>query len=85
MTTGSTQSTGNVGIRPATPDDAERLIAHVLAMTVEAARWLSAWEARPERPWRLSGPRIEGGTHAANAPDAYRQGLRLLFGADASP
>ncbi len=40
MTTGLIQSTGKVGIRPAAPDDAERLIAHVLAMTVEAARWL---------------------------------------------
>ena len=51
----------------------------------EAALWLSAWEARADRPWRLHGLRIEGGTHAANAPDAYRRGLHLLFGADASP
>jgi predicted alpha/beta superfamily hydrolase len=51
----------------------------------EAARWLSVWEARPDRPWRLSGARIEGGTHAANAPDAYRLGLRRLFEADGSP
>ena len=47
----------------------------------EAALWLAAWEAQPERPWRLEGARIQGGTHAASAPDAYRQGLRLLFGA----
>lgn len=47
----------------------------------EAALWLAAWEAQPERPWRLEGVRIQGGTHAASAPDAYRQGLRLLFGA----
>ena len=51
----------------------------------EAAFWLSAWEARAERPWRLHGVRIEDGTHAANAPDAYRQGLHLVFGPDASP
>ena len=46
----------------------------------EAALWLSAWEARPVRPWRLRGVRVEDGTHAANAPDAYRLGLNLLFG-----
>ena len=46
----------------------------------EAALWLSAWEARPVRPWRLWGVRVEDGTHAANAPDAYRLGLNLLFG-----
>ena len=51
----------------------------------EAARWLAVWEARPERPWRLFGERIEGGTHAANAPDAYRRGLNRLFSAPASP
>ena len=51
----------------------------------EAARWLAVWEARPERPWRLFGERIEGGTHAANAPDAYRRGLHRLFSAPASP
>ncbi|QOV88725.1 GNAT family N-acetyltransferase [Humisphaera borealis] len=27
-------------VRPAMPDDAERLISHVLAMTIEGARWL---------------------------------------------
>lgn len=51
----------------------------------EAALWLSAWQARPDRPWRLHGVRIAGGTHAANAPDAYRQGLHLLFAAAPSP
>lgn len=51
----------------------------------EAALWLETWQARPDRPWRLFAPRIEGGTHAANAPDAYRAGMRWLFEADASP
>jgi predicted alpha/beta superfamily hydrolase len=51
----------------------------------EAALWLSAWRARTERPWSLHGVRIEDGTHAANAPDAYRRGLHLVFGLDASP
>ncbi len=54
-------------------------------LQVEAARWLSVWQARPERPWRLFGERIEGGTHAANAPDTYRLGLHRLFDADGSP
>ncbi len=51
----------------------------------EAALWLETWQARPERPWRLFAPRIEGGTHAANAPDAYRTGMGWLFAPDASP
>lgn len=54
-------------------------------LQVEAARWLSVWQARPERPWRLVGERIEGGTHAANAPDAYRRGLHRLFDATPAP
>lgn len=54
-------------------------------LQVEAAQWLSVWQARPERPWRLFGERIEGGTHAANAPDAYRRGLRRLFEIEGSP
>lgn len=51
----------------------------------EATLWLESWQARPERPWRLLAPRIQGGTHAANAPDAYRAGMRGLFAPDASP
>jgi len=51
----------------------------------EAAAWLSNWRERPDRPWALHGVRIEGGTHAANAPDAYRRGLRILFGMPPSP
>ena len=54
-------------------------------LQTEAAHWLSAWVGRTDKPWRLHGVRIEGGTHAANAPDAYRRGLHLLFGADPMP
>ena len=54
-------------------------------LQVEAAQWLSVWQARPERPWRLGGTRIEGGTHAANAPDAYRRGMNWLFGVEPAP
>lgn len=54
-------------------------------LQVEAADWLSVWQARSDRPWRLYGERTEDGTHAANAPDAYRTGLRRLFGFEPAP
>ena len=74
---------------PATRDDLGLVLASGTRdradLQAEAAQWLSAWEGRPGKRWRLHGVRIEGGTHAANAPDAYRQGLHLLFAADALP
>lgn len=79
-------------LEPAAPATREDLVLVLASGTrdrpdlqAEAARWLSAWESRVDKPWRLHRVRIEGGTHAANAPDAYRRGLHLLFGADASP
>lgn len=54
-------------------------------LQAEAAQWLSVWEARPEKPWWLLGVRVEGGTHAANATDAYRRGMNWLFGAEPAP
>ena len=54
-------------------------------LQAEAARWLSVWETRRERPWRLRGVKVEGGTHAADAPAAYRLGMNWLFGADPAP
>ena len=54
-------------------------------LQAEAAQWLSAWEARPDKPWRLRGVRLEGGTHAADAPAAYRLGMNWLFDADTAP
>lgn len=54
-------------------------------LQAEAARWLGHWQGDPSRPWRLRSIRIEGGTHAANAPDAYRAGMLWLFGLDAAP
>ncbi|GAA0635736.1 alpha/beta hydrolase [Brevundimonas lenta] len=48
-------------------------------------RWQAAWEPRTDKPWRLDIYSLEGGTHAANAPDAYRLGMNRLFGPDASP
>lgn len=49
-------------------------------LQAEAAQWLGHWESDPSRPWRLHSARIQGGTHAANAPDAYRAGMLWLFG-----
>ena len=54
-------------------------------LQAEAAQWLSTWEARDRRPWRLRGMRLPGGTHAANAPDAYRLGMNWLFGTGSAP
>ena len=54
-------------------------------LQAEAAQWLSAWEARPDRPWRLLGARLEGGTHAANATDAWRRGMNWLFATEPAP
>lgn len=47
----------------------------------EAAQWVETWrntdvEQRPFNSWLF---RVPGGTHAANAPDAYRTGMNWLF------
>ena len=49
-------------------------------LQAEAVQWLAHWENQSVRPWRLYPARIEGGTHAANATDAYRAGMLWLFG-----
>ena len=51
-------------------------------LQAEAVQWLDHWESRAARPWRIHSVRIEGGTHAANATDAYRAGMLWLFGRD---
>lgn len=47
----------------------------------EAAFWVEAWSGRDadQRPWQVRLIPIAGGTHAANAPDAYRAGMLWLF------
>ena len=40
--------------------------------------WSAFWKNRAA-PWQIKRLDIEGGTHAANSPDAYRHALRLLF------
>jgi len=55
-------------------------------LRLEAAFWVETWTGRdaPERPWQVRLIPIAGGTHAANAPDAYRAGMLWLFGQDRS-
>lgn len=55
------------------PGDLPRLRA-------ETVPWLAAWKARPDKPWRLTGIAVAGGTHSANSPDAYRSAMRQLLG-----
>lgn len=48
-------------------------------LRADARDWFAAWRDRPDAPWDIRLVPIEGGTHAANSMDAYRQGLRWLF------
>lgn len=50
----------------------------------EAALWVETWSSRnaDKRPWQVRLIPIAGGTHAANAPDAYRAAILWLFGED---
>jgi len=43
-----------------------------------ALKWGRYWETR-EGPWQTTLINIPSGTHAANLPDAYRQGMRVIF------
>ena len=45
-----------------------------------ALEWFAAHEARPG-PWRFERIEIEGGSHAADMPNAYRRAMRWLFDA----
>jgi predicted alpha/beta superfamily hydrolase len=46
--------------------------------------WIGQWRKRP-LPWSLDEIDIPGGTHAADFDNAYRAGLRTLFGATGGP
>jgi predicted alpha/beta superfamily hydrolase len=43
-----------------------------------ALDWFRHWEGRPA-PWQIRAQTIEGGTHAADAGNVYREALRWLF------
>lgn len=47
-----------------------------------ALDWYSRWKDRKDAPWAIRLKEIEGGTHAASAPDIYRYGLQQLFRAE---
>jgi predicted alpha/beta superfamily hydrolase len=49
-----------------------------------ALNWVSQWRKR-QLPWSLDEVDIPGGTHAADFGNAYRFGLRKLFGSADSP
>lgn len=74
---------------PASRDDLALVVASGARdradLRAEAASWLAAWRDRPDRPWALYGEGIEGGTHAADAPAAYRRGMNRLFQPAADP
>ncbi len=55
--------------------DSPRLRPHTQA-------WFAHWRGRPA-PWRLHAIDLDGGTHAADLPNAYRLGLHAIFDADA--
>jgi hypothetical protein len=44
----------------------------------EALNWSAAWSAK-KAPWTLRFETIEGGTHAASIPEAYRRGMIWFF------
>jgi hypothetical protein len=49
-----------------------------------ALEWARSWAARPPAPWVHRLIDIDGGTHAADAPNAYRAALRWLFAPQAA-
>lgn len=48
-------------------------------LRARALRWAAHWR-NGDKPWRWRFFEIDGDTHAANAPDAYRAGMRTIFG-----
>ncbi|GAA4717578.1 alpha/beta hydrolase [Sphingomonas lutea] len=45
---------------------------------IKAGEWFSHWNAR-RTPWKLTRIDIPGGTHSADAANAYRAAMRQLF------
>ena len=68
---------------PATRGDLQLLIATATQEDADrrkaAIDWLAAWQSR-KAPWTVRRIEIEGGTHAADLPNAYREAMRRLFG-----
>lgn len=49
-------------------------------LRADALEWFAAWRERRDAPWAVRAVDLPGGTHAADAPNAYRAGLLWLFG-----
>lgn len=47
--------------------------------------WLETQARSPQSAWSLRAIHIEGGTHAANMPEAYRRSMHWLFDLDPLP
>ncbi|MCP1728568.1 putative alpha/beta superfamily hydrolase [Natronospira proteinivora] len=45
-----------------------------------ALDWFKAWEGAEKAPWDIHPVTIDGGTHAADSPNSYREGMLWLFG-----
>ena len=54
------------------------------AIRASTLEWFDA-QARHGRPWQVRRLEIEGGTHAADMPNAYRRAMRWLFDAADTP
>lgn len=71
-----------------TRDDLQLLIAigseEYADRRAAASEWFSHWNARP-KPWAITRIDIPGGTHSADAGNAYRAALRRLFVTRAPP
>ena len=48
----------------------------------QALAWFAHWQGRTDLPWTLNALTVENGTHAADAPNVYRQAMRWLFPAE---
>lgn len=48
-------------------------------LRASAFEWLDYVEAQKSLPWTVKVISIEGGTHAANSTDSYREGMNWLF------
>lgn len=69
---------------PATRSDLSLIVTNGTEDRPELRRVTQAWLAertqRTDDPWALRSVTIEKGSHSANSPDAYRAGMRILFG-----
>lgn len=51
---------------------------------IPALAWIKHWAGKPKTPWQLKIVHLENETHAAAAPNSFREGMRWLFEAQLS-